>query len=79
MAQTHLKNGKKPILQLQKQKFDVICIKNPHMKRADQKLLECSRLGKLFVASDISKKKKGMAMYIKKELEPKLIFTSDKK
>ena len=48
------------------------------MKRTDQHLLEFFlKIGELFIAADLNKKKRGVAKYIQKELVLKLVFVSE--
>lgn len=58
---------------LKQQRADITCIQESHVKQKDSRLLENSRLGKLFVASSLKEKKRGVAIYAKEFLRPKLI------
>lgn len=60
---------------LKKQKLDLICLQETHIKMRDSKYLLQERIGKLFHASDEKKKKKGLAVYVKPYLNPRLIKT----
>lgn len=50
----------------------MLLLQETHVKRSEVHLLEQKRLGKLFVAADKIKKKKGVEMYIKDHLSPQL-------
>lgn len=61
---------------LNKQNSLITCIQEVHTKNFDQKYFRNKKLGEVFT-SLIHKKKRGVAIYAKKELGPKEIF-SDK-
>lgn len=68
---------KMTFVQLKKLQVDIICLQETHMRRKDQHLLECKRLGKAFTASDQAKRKRGLVTYVKEHLNPNQIFVSD--
>ena len=49
---------------LKRQKLDIICLQETHIKKAHEALLECKSLGKVYKAS-ADEKKRGVATYIK--------------
>ena len=61
---------------LLKTKVDIIFIQETYIREKDRKLLENPKLGKIFIASS-KQKKKGVALYIKKELDPELVFAAE--
>lgn len=63
--------------QLKKLKADVICLQEMHIKASDQKYLVQDNLGKLFAANEKLKKKRGVAIYVKERLSPKLIYEDE--
>lgn len=63
---------RKTSLFLEKQKYDLICLQEMHIKSKDQRLLIKLKLGTLFSTSSESKQR-GVAIYIKTFLEPKLL------
>lgn len=58
--------------QLEKLRADIICLQETHIKQADSHRIEQRKLGKLFVAADKLKKKRGVAIYISDHLNPQL-------
>lgn len=65
-------NERKPVAHwLKKQKVDVLCLQEVHVRKKDQKLLENKKLG-LALAD---KKVRGVVFYINKDLCPNKIFT----
>lgn len=56
-----------------KQNADITLIQETHIKQKDVRLLEYQKLGKLFISADAKEKKRGVAIYVKDILEPKLI------
>lgn len=65
-------------MQLKKLNLDIICLQETHIKKSDKKWLEYKKLGNLFCASDlVKKKKKGLTIYAKEEIEAELIYASD--
>lgn len=66
---------KRTFAQLKKLQADIICLQETHMRRGDQHL--CKRLGKVFAASDHTKKKRDLAIYAKEHLNPNQIFASE--
>ena len=67
---------KKIFNKLVKLKADIIFIQETHIKEKDKKLLVMPRLGETFIASN-QQKKKGVAIFIKKHLKPKMVFASE--
>lgn len=61
---------------IQNQKCNVCCLQKTHIKDKDKKILIKKNIGEEF-CSLIQKKKRGMVIYIKKELEPKLKFKDE--
>ena len=58
---------------LKKQKLDLICLQETHVKKLQRKLLVNKSLGQEFISSDI-KKKRGVVIYASDKLDPKQIF-----
>lgn len=58
---------------LKKQKSDILCLQETHITHKHQKYLKNSFLGEEFISSD-AKKKRGVVIYAKKELNPILKF-----
>lgn len=68
---------KKTFKRLEKLSAEIICLQETHIKLSDSHLLEQKKLGKLFIAADKLKKKRGVAMYIKEQLNPQLRFAAE--
>lgn len=61
---------------LKKQRCDIICLQETHVKKTDCKYLTNKSLGSDFYS--LSKKgKKGIVFYINKDLQPKEIFVDN--
>ena len=67
---------RKIFTKLLKAKADIIFIQETHIVEKDKKLLENLKLGKVFTASN-KQKKNGVALYIKKQFEPELVFAAE--
>ena len=59
---------------LLKQKLDIICLQETHIKKDHKRMLIDPKLGIEFIAAD-EKKKRGVVIYVKSSLEPQLMFT----
>lgn len=57
------------LIKRRKEKVDIICVQETHIKKKDHKLLEHSKLGDLFYTADEKKKKKEIALYIDQWIE----------
>lgn len=58
---------------LRKQKCNIICLQETHIRRKDLKYLLQKNLGANFCSLALQKKRE-VALYLKEELEPKQIF-----
>lgn len=58
---------------LKKQKANIVCMQETHIWKKDYKFLLNKFLGEEFVLAT-NQKKKGIVFYVKKELQPNIIF-----
>uniref|UniRef100_A0A670Y452 exodeoxyribonuclease III n=1 Tax=Pseudonaja textilis TaxID=8673 RepID=A0A670Y452_PSETE len=65
---------KRILTKLIKQNVDIICIQETHIRKSEEKFLDCPKLGKLFTAPADKKKKKGIAIYVRDDLKAELIW-----
>uniref|UniRef100_A0A670I952 exodeoxyribonuclease III n=1 Tax=Podarcis muralis TaxID=64176 RepID=A0A670I952_PODMU len=61
---------------LKKEGLDIICLQETHIARKHKRTLINSRLGNEFISSDQSKKR-GVVIYIKKQIEAKSLFKDE--
>lgn len=61
---------------LKKEGLDIICLQETHIARKHRRVLTNQRLGNEFVSSDRSKKR-GVVIYINKQIEAKQLFKDD--
>uniref|UniRef100_A0A670HV05 Reverse transcriptase domain-containing protein n=1 Tax=Podarcis muralis TaxID=64176 RepID=A0A670HV05_PODMU len=61
---------------LKKEQLDLICLQETHVMRLHRKLLVNKRLGQEFISSD-KVKKRGVVIYAKEKMSPKLIFKDE--
>lgn len=61
---------------LKKQKVDIICLQETHVRKQDRKLLENKKLGAEFYFLS-NKKVKGIVCYVNKDLQPTEIFSDN--
>lgn len=62
---------------LQKQKCEIICLQESHIKQGEEKYIENGKLGKSYISAN-KKRKKGVVIYVKDQIESKEIY-NDKK
>lgn len=55
---------------------DVICLQEVHIKKEHSKLLENTKIGKLYTTLP-QKEKRGIATYVKERLKSKLIYSDE--
>uniref|UniRef100_A0A670KHH1 Reverse transcriptase domain-containing protein n=1 Tax=Podarcis muralis TaxID=64176 RepID=A0A670KHH1_PODMU len=61
---------------LKREQLDIICLQETHVTRIHRKLLANKRLGQEFISSD-KVKKRGVVIYAKEKLIPKMIFKDE--
>uniref|UniRef100_A0A670HP09 Reverse transcriptase domain-containing protein n=1 Tax=Podarcis muralis TaxID=64176 RepID=A0A670HP09_PODMU len=61
---------------LKKEQLDIICLQETHVTRLHRKVLINKRLGQEFISSD-KVKKRGVVIYAKESLSPKLLFKDE--
>ncbi|CAI5789675.1 Hypothetical predicted protein [Podarcis lilfordi] len=61
---------------LKREQLDLICLQETHVTRTHRKLLVNKRLGQEFISSD-KVKKRGVVIYAKEKLAPKMIFKDE--
>uniref|UniRef100_A0A670XXI0 exodeoxyribonuclease III n=1 Tax=Pseudonaja textilis TaxID=8673 RepID=A0A670XXI0_PSETE len=66
---------KRILSKLIKHNADITCLQETHIKKKDEKYLECPKLGKLFTTPADEEKKKGIAVYVKEDLKSELIWS----
>lgn len=61
---------------IQKQRCNICCLQETHIRDKDRRLLIKKSIGEEF-CSLMGKKKRGTVIYVKKDLDPKLKFKDD--
>uniref|UniRef100_A0A670JD11 Reverse transcriptase domain-containing protein n=1 Tax=Podarcis muralis TaxID=64176 RepID=A0A670JD11_PODMU len=61
---------------LKREQLDIICLQETHVTRLHRKVLINKRLGQEFISSD-KVKKRGVVIYAKESLSPKLLFKDE--
>lgn len=62
---------------IKKQNCNVIGIQETHIKNTDNKYLINKNIGEVFYSLSDKNKKRGVAIYVKKVLKPKKLFTDN--